>query len=46
MIKCNGRKRRRNNPASAITNFFEMEENRILVIANSVFNCPGVTRMM
>jgi hypothetical protein len=35
--RCTGRKEIRNRPASAITNFLEIEENRILLIGRQVF---------
>jgi hypothetical protein len=37
IIKCNGRNIRRNTPARAITNFLEIEENKILSIGHEIF---------
>jgi hypothetical protein len=37
ILRCRGRKVSRNNPAKAITNFFERDENRILFIGNEGF---------
>jgi hypothetical protein len=37
MKRCKGRNIRRKRPASAITNFFEIDENRILFIEYEIF---------
>jgi ATP-dependent protease Clp ATPase subunit len=37
IIRCTGRKRSRKSPASAITNFLEIDENRILFIVVGLF---------
>jgi hypothetical protein len=37
IIRWTGKKVRRNSPASAITNFLEIEENRILLIVYRMF---------
>jgi hypothetical protein len=37
MIRCTGKKVSKNRPASAITNFFEIEENKILLIVYEMF---------
>jgi hypothetical protein len=36
-MRCNGKKVSRKSPARAITNFFEMEENKILLIVIEIF---------
>jgi hypothetical protein len=38
MVRCTGKNVSKNNPARAITNFLEIEENRILLIVSKKFN--------
>jgi hypothetical protein len=44
MTKWIGRNVRRNNPASAITNFLEIEENTILSIVHEIFTDLSVQK--